>query len=48
MSSPIAADPNSEAEFAHHVQTYRLFINGFKYGALGVIAILILLAFLTL
>ncbi|MEI9915042.1 MAG: aa3-type cytochrome c oxidase subunit IV [Methylovirgula sp.] len=30
------------------MQTYRLFINGFKYGALGVIAILIILAFLTL
>ena len=48
MSSPVAADPNSEVEFAHHVQTYRLFVNGFKYGALGVIAILILLAILTL
>jgi hypothetical protein len=48
MSSPVAADPNSEAEFAHHVQTYRLFINGFKYGTLGVIAILIILAVVTL
>ncbi len=37
-----------DVEFAEHVHTYRLFINGMKYGAIAVVIILIVLAFLTL
>ena len=34
MSSPVAAAPEfGSLDFAEHLQTYRLFVNGFKYGA---------------
>lgn len=38
----------SDADFAEHIKTYRLFVSLFKYGVIGVVAILIILAFVTL
>lgn len=48
MASHFAGAETSEADFADHVQTYRMFISGMKYGAIAVIAILIILAITTL
>jgi len=48
MASQLAGAGVSDADFAEHVATYRLFINGMKYGAVAVVIILIVLAFLTL
>jgi len=48
MASHFAGAETSEVDFAEHVQTYRLFTNGMKYGAMAVIAILIILAITTL
>jgi hypothetical protein len=48
MASQIAGTDNPDADFSEHVSTYRLFTSGIKYGALGVVAILIILALLTL
>ncbi|WP_297297004.1 aa3-type cytochrome c oxidase subunit IV [uncultured Methylovirgula sp.] len=48
MASHLAGAETAEVDFAEHVQTYRLFTNGMKYGAVAVIAILILLAITTL
>ncbi|MGD0632996.1 MAG: aa3-type cytochrome c oxidase subunit IV [Beijerinckiaceae bacterium] len=35
-----------DMDYAEHEKTYRLFLTLFKYGAIGVIAIMILLAVL--
>jgi hypothetical protein len=48
MASHIAGAEASDVDFAEHVQTYRLFTNGMKYGAIAVIGILIILAITTL
>jgi hypothetical protein len=37
-----------DADFAEHLRTYHLFLNLFKFGLLGVICVLILLAVVTL
>ena len=43
-----AADGHSDMDFAEHEKTYHMFLGFVKYGALGVILIVILLAVLTL
>lgn len=48
MSSQLAADPSDAVDFADHLQTYRLFVNGMKYGAIIVALILVVLAIVTL
>jgi hypothetical protein len=47
LASNFAA-AETEADFAEHVHTYRLFTNGMKYGAVAVVIILIILAVTTL
>ncbi|MGP8233040.1 MAG: aa3-type cytochrome c oxidase subunit IV [Methylovirgula sp.] len=39
---------SDDVDFSQHLQTYRLFTNGMKYGAIGVATILVILAILTL
>jgi len=46
MASQLAA--SDDVDFAEHLQTYRLFTNGMKYGAAAVALILIVLAIVTL
>ena len=48
MASQLASAETPDADFAEHVATYRLFTNGMKYGAVLVVIILIVLAFVTL
>ncbi|MEW6437719.1 MAG: aa3-type cytochrome c oxidase subunit IV [Pseudomonadota bacterium] len=48
MASHTASAETSDVDFAEHVQTYRLFTSGMKYGAIAVICILIILAITTL
>lgn len=48
MASQLTGTNTADADFAEHIATYHLFTNGFKYGTVVVIAILILLAFFTL
>jgi hypothetical protein len=48
MAEHHAADVQDDADFAEHVRTYHLFLKLFKFAALGVIIILIVLAFVTL
>lgn len=48
MASQLAGTDITEADFAEHIATYRLFTNGFKYGTVLVVGILILLAFFAL
>ena len=43
-----AAAGHSDLDFAEHEKTYHLFLGFVKYGVIGVIAIVILLAILTL
>jgi hypothetical protein len=38
----------TDADFAEHMRTYHLFLNLFKFGLVGVICILIILAVVTL
>ncbi|QAY97256.1 aa3-type cytochrome c oxidase subunit IV [Methylovirgula ligni] len=48
MASQLTAAPSDAADFAEHLHTYRLFINGMKYGAIIVALILVVLAIVTL
>lgn len=48
MTSQLAAAPSDAVDFAEHLQTYRLFVNGMKYGAVIVALILVVLAVVTL
>ncbi len=48
MTSQLAAAPSDAVDFAEHLQTYRLFVNGMKYGAVIVAMILVVLAVVTL
>lgn len=43
-----AAGGHPDMDYAEHERTYRMFVSFVKYGTLGVIAIVILLAILTL
>jgi hypothetical protein len=43
-----AADGHPDMDYAEHEKTYRLFLGFVKYGTLGIIAFVILLAILTL
>ncbi len=43
-----AAEGHTDLDFAEHEKTYRTFLRFVKYGTLGVILIVILLAVLTL
>jgi hypothetical protein len=44
----VSAEGHSDMDYAEHEKTYRMFIGLTKWGAAGVIVILIILAFLTL
>ncbi|MGP0060890.1 MAG: aa3-type cytochrome c oxidase subunit IV [Beijerinckiaceae bacterium] len=44
----VSAGGQSDNDYAEHEKTYRLFLMLFKYGALGVVLVLILMAILTL
>jgi hypothetical protein len=48
MAGQLTAAASEDADFAEHLQTYRLFTGGVKYGVIAVAAILIALALLTL
>ncbi len=48
MAEHHATDVQDDADFAEHVRTYHLFLNLFKFGLLGIVCILIILAVLTL
>jgi Bacterial aa3 type cytochrome c oxidase subunit IV len=44
----VSADGHPDMDYAEHEGTYRLFLTLLKYSAIGVVLILIILAFLTL
>ncbi|MGO9005217.1 MAG: aa3-type cytochrome c oxidase subunit IV [Beijerinckiaceae bacterium] len=44
----VSAGGYSDNDYAEHEKTYRLFLALFKYGTLGAVLVLILLAILTL
>jgi hypothetical protein len=48
MASQLTAAASGDVDFAEHLQTYRLFTSGMKYGAITVALILIILAIVTL
>jgi Bacterial aa3 type cytochrome c oxidase subunit IV len=48
MAEHLATDVATDADFAEHVRTYRLFCNLFKYALVGIICALIILAIVTL
>jgi hypothetical protein len=48
MAEHHATDVEADADFAEHVRTYHLFLNLFKFALLGIISVLIILAFVTL
>jgi len=48
MTSQLAVAPSDAVDFAEHLQTYHLFVNGMKYGAITVALILVVLAVVTL
>ncbi len=48
MAQHHATDVQDDADFAEHVKTYHLFVNLFKFALLGIVCILIILAFVTL
>jgi hypothetical protein len=48
MADHHAMDIGTDADFAEHVKTYHLFLKLLKYGLIGVICVLIILAIVTL
>lgn len=48
MAEHHVADMQNDADFEEHVRTYHLFLNLFKFGLLGVVCVLIILAVVTL
>ena len=48
MADHRAMDVGTDADFVEHVKTYHLFLKLLKYGLLGVICVLIILAVVTL
>jgi hypothetical protein len=50
MANPHAmpVDAQNGADFAEHEKTYQLFLTLLKFGLIGVLAVLVILAFVTL
>jgi hypothetical protein len=44
----VSSDGHPDMDYAEHERTYRLFLGLLKYGSVGVVACLVLLALLTL
>jgi hypothetical protein len=47
MAEHAVTDTETDADFAEHLRTYHGFLNLFKFGLVGVIILLILLAVVT-
>lgn len=48
MAEHLASNAEADADFAEHVRTYHLFLNLLKFGLIGVVIALIILAVVTL